>query len=57
MDLQNTPNIIWARNEKHSVEYARRVYERLAATSGKKAAVKKALRTIGEDLESGDFWK
>ncbi|MCR5867058.1 RHS repeat-associated core domain-containing protein [Aquincola sp. J276] len=56
IDLQKGPNVVWAQNAGHSVEYARAVRDRLkAADKGKNAAakVRSALEDIGGILANG----
>jgi uncharacterized protein RhaS with RHS repeats len=52
IDLQGGLNVVWAKNEGHSVEYAKDVYERLAA-AGSKGKVKRELVRIAGELNPG----
>ena len=57
ISLQGDANVVWARNEGHSVEYARKVLNELkgAEAAGGKAAVEKQLADIGNRLGQGLF--
>jgi hypothetical protein len=49
VDLQGDANVVWARNEGHSVKYARDVYEELAGETTREG-VEKVLRGWGKKL-------
>ena len=54
IDIQDVPNIVWAQNAGHSVEYAKKVNDRLSLASAKgKSAVLSELSKIGNILSKG----
>ncbi|MFZ2267356.1 MAG: RHS repeat-associated core domain-containing protein [Azonexus sp.] len=54
IDIQDVPNIVWAQNAGHSIEYARKVRDRLTLANKKgKAAVLSELSKIGNILSKG----
>jgi RHS repeat-associated protein len=52
VDLQGDANVVWAKNEGHSVKYARDVYEALSAGAAEEGrqGVEKALKRFEEAL-------
>jgi RHS repeat-associated protein len=56
IDIQDTPNIVWAQNAGHSVDYAKKVSDRLSAVDmlGPQA-VKNELSSIGSEITQGIF--
>jgi len=52
VSLQGDANVVWAKNEKHSVEYAKKVYESLAKAKSKRG-VDKVLKDFADRLGPG----
>jgi uncharacterized protein RhaS with RHS repeats len=57
ISLQKDHNVVWARNEGHSKDYAKKVYEDLAKAekAGGASNVRHALSRIGKALYKGEY--